>query len=142
VTSVVPLPANQAQALMDQAEAGAYHSFSPYSQFAVGAALLMQDGTVIPGCNVENASYGLTLCAERTALVSAISQGHRQPVAIAVWAQITPHHAITPCGACRQMLSEWLPPSAPVVMRHLTTGELVQRSVAELLPHGFVLPSI
>ncbi|XP_045162924.2 cytidine deaminase-like [Mercenaria mercenaria] len=82
------------------------NSYSCYSKFRVGAALLCQDGTVIKGCNVENASYGLTICAERTALVKAVSEGHRKFKAIAIASDLS-NSIITPCGACRQFLVEF-----------------------------------
>ena len=83
------------------------HAYSPYSKVRVGAALLSEDGRVFTGCNVENASYGLTCCAERTALVKAVSEGARAFRAIAI-ATDRPR-ALMPCGACRQMLSEFAP---------------------------------
>lgn len=78
-------------------------AYAPHSHFYVGAALLAADGTIVPGCNVENASYSLCICAERTAAVSAICTGHRDFVAIA----IASHGGVTPCGACRQFLAEF-----------------------------------
>ena len=89
-------------------------AYAPYSKFRVGAALLSDDGTIFTGCNVENRSFGLTICAERTAIVKAISSGHRSFKAIAV---STPDSEIPvgPCGACRQVLSEFMPLASPVV---------------------------
>ncbi len=83
------------------------HSQAPYSRFRVGAALLCEDGTIVSGVNVESASYGLTICAERSALVSALSQGHRNFLALAVDAST--EQPICPCGACRQLLVEYCP---------------------------------
>jgi cytidine deaminase len=82
-------------------------AYAPYSNFPVGAALLAGDGTVFTGCNVENASYGLSICAERTAVFKAVSAGQRRFTAIAI-AGNTPG-PITPCGACRQVLSQFAP---------------------------------
>ena len=82
-------------------------AYSPYSKVRVGAALLAQDGQVFTGCNVENASYGATLCAERTALAQAVSAGQQQFVALAIWA--SPESLLMPCGICRQMLFEFSP---------------------------------
>lgn len=81
------------------------HSYSPYSHYAVGAALLTTEGEIIQGCNVENASYGLTQCAERSALVAAVSQGKKEFVAIVV----ATRDGGLPCGACRQVLNEFTP---------------------------------
>lgn len=79
------------------------HAYAPYSNYPVGAALLMEDGAVVTGVNVENASYGLTNCAERTAVFKAISQGYRKILAVAV----ATDNAGSPCGACRQVLTEF-----------------------------------
>ncbi len=108
-------------------------AFAPYSEFRVGAALLAEDGTVFTGCNVESASYGLTICAERVALVKGISEGRTRFVAVAVVAdtqRLTP-----PCGACRQLLWEFAP-DATVTLANLA-GQTAQYAMRELLPHGF-----
>lgn len=108
-------------------------AFAPYSGFRVGAALLADNGTVITGCNVESASYGLTLCAERVALVKAVSEGYVRFTAVAVVAdteRLTP-----PCGACRQLLWEFAP-DATVTLANLQ-GLTAQYTVRGLLPHGF-----
>jgi cytidine deaminase len=119
--------------LIEAAARARDRSFAPYSNFRVGAALEADDGTIIAGCNVESASYGLTICAERVALVKAISDGVRGFRRIAVVtdaAELTP-----PCGACRQLLWEFAP-DAEVVLANLAGKTAVYR-VAELLPHGF-----
>lgn len=90
--------------LMRAAHLVARRAHSPYSEIQVGAALLCADGSVVRGCNVESASYGLTQCAERAALTAAIALGKREFVALAIWAN-TPR-VLMPCGACRQVLSE------------------------------------
>src|SRR5262249_38655544 len=95
------------QALMREAEAARASSYSPYSRFAVGAALLGRSGVVHHGCSVENASFGLTCCAERTAVFKAVSAGEREFEAIAVTARAG--HGAPPCGACRQVLAEFSP---------------------------------
>jgi cytidine deaminase len=106
---------------------------APYSGFAVGAALEADDGSVIAGCNVESASYGLTVCAERIALFRALFDGHRGFRRIAV---VTDTPAPTPpCGACRQLLWEFAP-DAEVILANLT-GALVRYTVRELIPHAF-----
>ena len=112
------------------------HEFSyvPYSGFPVGAALLCADGTVFTGCNVENAAFGSTICAERTALLKAVSEGHREDwVAIAVAGRGADY--CWPCGSCRQMLYEFAPDLRVLVARG--DGEFQAVSLSELLPHGF-----
>ena len=108
-------------------------AYAPYSHFRVGAALECDDGTVYGGCNVENAAYGSCICAERTALVKAVSEGHRGFVRLAVAGDSEDY--CWPCGACRQMLREFadeLP--IEVVNRN---GESFSTTLAELLPHSF-----
>ena len=90
------------QKLMDCAIKARENAYSPYSHFAVGAALLCEDGTLFEGCNIENASYGLTNCAERTAIFKAVSEGHIKFKALAVVADT--EGPCAPCGACRQVL--------------------------------------
>ena len=92
---------------MHEAEIARRHAYAPYSKFRVGAALLAADGTVVHGCNVENASLGLSICAERNAMWKAVSMGLRDFVAVAVTAE--PNHGGSPCGACRQVLHEFAP---------------------------------
>ena len=109
-------------------------SYVPYSNFPVGAALLCADGTVFTGCNVENAAYGSTICAERTALVKAVSEGHRDDwVRLAVVGNSQDY--CWPCGACRQMLYEF----APDLILHVARADrrFVTLPLTELLPHGF-----
>src|SRR5262245_17989238 len=95
-----------AERLLVAARGAATRAYAPYSS-PVGAAVLTADGTVVTGCNVENASYGLTVCAERTAVFSAVAAGHRTIVGVAVTAPRVV--TITPCGACRQVLNEFKP---------------------------------
>ena len=125
-------------ALVAAARAAAAHSYSPYSHYAVGAALLAKDGRVFAGCNVENASYGLTNCAERTALFKAVSEGRRAFRAIAIVGGTAKALAL-PCGACRQALAEFCPPDLPVAVAPLRRGAPVVRALAEYLPHSFAL---
>lgn len=109
-------------------------SYVPYSHFPVGAALLCADGTVFTGCNVENAAYGSTICAERTALLKAISEGHRedwQTIAIAGRGE----DYCWPCGSCRQMLYEFAPNLRVLAARG--DGQFQCVPLSELLPHGF-----
>ena len=101
-------------ALFSEARKAADFAYAPYSKFRVGAALLCEDGTVFTGCNVENRSFGLTICAERNAVLKAVSCGQRSFIALAV---STPdsESPVAPCGACRQVLSEFMVPSSPVL---------------------------
>ena len=124
------------QPLLDVARQARARAYAPYSGFQVGAALLMEDGAIVAGCNVENRSYGLTICAERGALSAAVAQGHGRPRAIAVLTDTSPPSA--PCGMCRESLQE-LAAGAPVLLAN-TAGERVETTVSELLPMPFVLP--
>jgi len=115
------------EALAAQAEA-----YAPYSRFAVGAALLGVDGRIYRGCNVENVSYGLTVCAERNAIGHAVVSGTRGFLALVV---VTPASSpVVPCGMCRQVLAEFLP-SFPV--RAYAGGGMLETTVEALLPHAF-----
>lgn len=106
-------------------------SYSPYSNYAVGAALLCADGRVFQGCNIENASFGLTNCAERTAMFKAISEGAQEFTTIAIAASGS---APWPCGACRQVLNEFAPGIRVIVT---WDGNVDEMSLDQLLPHGF-----
>ena len=121
--------------LLDRARAAANHAYAPYSEFPVGAAALAADGSVHIGSNVENASYGLTICAERAAVSAAISAGHRQIVAVAVSAPKVSH--TTPCGACRQFLNEFKPAKIDmaIILDDREAGEVVW--LDDLLPRAF-----
>jgi cytidine deaminase len=124
-----------AEQLLAAAREAAKRAYAPYSDFPVGAAVLTADGTVVTGCNVENASYGLTVCAERTAVFAAAAAGHRAIVAVAVTA---PRVAtVTPCGACRQVLNEFKPRGGDliVVLDGPDGPQLV--ALADLLPRAF-----
>ena len=120
--------------LVDLAVAMLERSYAPYSGFPVGAALLCRDGSVFTGCNVENAAYGSAICAERTALLKAVSEGHRDDwVTMAVVGN--GEQPCWPCGACRQMLYEFCPE-----LELLVAGKdrSIQRvKLSDLLPHGF-----
>lgn len=127
--SVVP----QADALAAAALAARLHAWAPYSRFAVGAALLCEDGTIVTGCNVENASYGLTVCAERTAVLKAVSEGRRRFVAIAIATDM--EEPATPCGMCRQVLAEFAL-ELPVLLVN-PAGARRTLHLSELLPGAF-----
>ena len=109
------------------------HAYAPYSRFQVGAALLAKDGRVFTGCNVENASYGATNCAERTAVFKAVSEGCREFDAIAIVASSGEH--IPPCGICRQVLAEFMPDGKVILDSH--EKGMVTYLVRELLPLQF-----
>ncbi|RAL25863.1 cytidine deaminase [Thermoflavimicrobium daqui] len=109
-------------------------AYVPYSKFPVGAALIAEDGTVFLGCNIENASYGLTNCAERTAIFKAVSEGHTKFKGLAVIAD-TPG-PVSPCGACRQVIAEFCEPDMKVWLTNLNR-EVTETTVTELLPGSF-----
>lgn len=112
-------------------------AWAPYSGFLVGAALLAEDGTIWTGCNVENRSYGLCICAERTAIAKAVSEGRRRFLAIAVVTDTSP--PATPCGMCRETLNEFAPVDLPVLVANLD-GERAELRLRALHPSPFVLP--
>jgi cytidine deaminase len=121
---------------MAEAERARAQAYAPYSKFDVGAALLTRDGRIVHGCNVENASFGLSICAERNALWKAVSEGERDFVAIAVTAGRS--GGASPCGACRQVLHEFAP--GLVVYWRDGSGRLVKDTIADLLKKPFVWP--
>ncbi len=123
------------EALIASARGAAEHSYSPYSGFRVGAALLLENGAVVTGTNVENVSFGLTICAERSALVRAVAE-HGSGIRIRAVAVVNGNNAASPpCGACRQMLAEFTEPDAPVVFP-AADGARTMR-FADLLPCSF-----
>ena len=122
---------SEAMSLMEHARLAASASYAPYSRFTVGAAVLLSDGVIITGTNVENASYGLTICAERSALVATISAGRSDILAIAAWTSVP---TAAPCGACRQFIYEF-GSDIEVVFKH--NDNIVTRTISELLPFGF-----
>ena len=120
--------------LLALARDAAQNAHCPYSKFQVGAALLTSDGNVFCGCNVENASYGLTICAERNAVCAAIAAGYRDFVSIALVAT----RIATPCGACRQFLAEFVQPTFRVLVGSLSAADKHQvYTMEDLLPHHF-----
>ena len=124
------------QQLISEAGAARAKAHAPYSNFQVGAALLARDGRVFHGCNVENASYGLTNCAERTAFFSAIAQGCKPGDFTALAVIGATEGPIAPCGACRQVILELGGNSLPVVLANLK-GDTLHTTAAEQLPHAF-----
>ena len=128
-----------ASQLTEAALAAAEHSYSPYSGFRVGAALQLTSGEIVTGTNVENVSYGLTICAERSALVRAVAQFGPQ-IRIATVAVVNLNGAPSPpCGACRQVLAEFMDAGATISFPSGATGSLEATTlpIGELLPHGF-----
>ncbi|MED4016495.1 MULTISPECIES: cytidine deaminase [Sutcliffiella] len=121
-------------ALIEEAKSARERAYVPYSKFKVGAALLMRDGKVFKGCNIENASYGMTNCAERTALFKAYSEGETEVAAIAVVADTD--RPVPPCGACRQVISELCSKDTKVILTNLK-GDIQELTVEELLPGAF-----
>ncbi len=119
------------QSLLDAAKQAASRAYAPYSKFTVGAAILLQDGSMVAGCNVENASYGATICAERVAATTAVAAGHKDWKAIAI---VSPT-GVSPCGMCRQFMSEFAP-QLPIYYGSLTTevDELKFATLDQLLP--------
>ncbi len=111
-------------------------SYSPYSKFAVGAALLTKDGKVFVGANVENSSYPLCMCAERNALYNAMMNGYKKEDFVALALSADTDEPCSPCGACRQVISELFPKNAPIIMTNLKGGEK-EVTIEELLPFAF-----
>jgi cytidine deaminase len=120
--------------LIEEAKKGMERAYVPYSKFKVGAALLTKEGKVIRGANIENASYGLTNCAERTAIFKAVSENERFFSAMAVVADTD--GPVSPCGACRQVLSEFCDSDMPVYLSNLK-GDVMETTVGKLLPYSF-----
>jgi cytidine deaminase len=124
---------NAITSLIQAAWAAWTQAYAPYSRFAVGAAVESEDGRIFAGCNVENASYGLTLCAERNALAQAVAAGQRRfRRLVVVTDTVTP---TSPCGACRQWLWELAPAAEVILVNRQGVGQRL--TVAELLPHAF-----
>ncbi|MEO7597662.1 MAG: cytidine deaminase [Opitutus sp.] len=120
------------------ARAAAKKAYCPYSEFPVGAAVLSLSGMTYRGCNVENASFGLCNCAERTALFSAVAAGERKITAVAIY---TPTQTATaPCGACRQALNEFS--DGMLVISTCDSRDRIERPLAELLPASFGPPNL
>jgi cytidine deaminase len=119
--------------LIAQATAASANAHAPYSGFDVGAALLTSSGNIVLGCNVENATFGATVCAERNAIANAVVQGHRDFEALAV---ITPaDHPVAPCGICRQVLAEFCDDLE--ILMVTTSDDRLYVTLDELLPHRF-----
>lgn len=129
---MINLTATQEQLLFDAAKSAQQRAYAPYSQYPVGAALMVQDGAIFTGCNIENAAYPATICAERTAAVKAVSEGHRVFTAMALITET----GGAPCGICRQVLNEFGPTMAVYIYQN--GGKLIHKTTLDtLLPFSF-----
>ncbi|MBQ3113793.1 MAG: cytidine deaminase [Phascolarctobacterium sp.] len=122
------------QELLNAALSARERAYAPYSKFLVGAAVLAKSGKIYTGCNIENASYGLTVCAERNALFSAVGAGEREFTALCVVGDT--EAPISPCGACRQVMAEFK--VSRIILANLR-GDVKEYTLEELLPYGFSL---
>ncbi|HHY10162.1 MAG TPA: cytidine deaminase [Firmicutes bacterium] len=120
--------------LLEEAIKARERAYVPYSDFKVGAAVLTKGGKVFTGCNIENAAFGPTICAERTAIFKAVSEGYREFRALAV-VTATPNPA-SPCGVCRQVIAEFFQADTPIYLGNLQ-GDLVKSNIEKLLPGAF-----
>lgn len=127
------MTAEEIEALVTEAQNARNKAYVPYSGFAVGAALLCRDKSVITGCNIENVSYGLTNCAERTAIFKGVSEGKKNFIALAVVANSS--EPVAPCGACRQVMAEF---KIPLVIMANLNGQRKVMTLQELLPYSFL----
>lgn len=120
--------------LLEAALAARERAYAPYSKFLVGAAVRAESGKIYTGCNIENASYGLTVCAERNALFNAVGVGERKFTALCVVGDT--EEPISPCGACRQVMAEF---KVPCIILANLQGDVKEYTLEELLPYGFTL---
>jgi len=123
---------------IDEALLARSKAYTPYSNFKVGAAILLKDGSYVHGANVENASFGLSNCAERSALFSLYSQGYKKEDIVSITIIANDHGPVSPCGACRQVMHELMPKNTKVYLAN-TKGEIKEMTTDELLPYAFVL---
>jgi cytidine deaminase len=133
---VAPINAMTARLVM-AARRARRSAYAPFSQFRVGASVLDERGRIHIGCNVENASYGLTICAERNAVAAALVAGARRIVAVVVITQASP--PASPCGACRQVLAEFAGDDTPIVLAGTSGKKAEQTTLGDLLPRAFRL---
>jgi cytidine deaminase len=123
-------------ALIREAIKARKNSYSPYSKFAVGAALLCKDGKIFYGANIENASYPLCMCAERNAIYGAYNNGYSKDDLEALVIIADSDKPVSPCGACRQVINELFPQDGKIIMANLD-GEYIETTIKELLPYAF-----
>ncbi|MBE6887252.1 MAG: cytidine deaminase [Ruminococcaceae bacterium] len=129
---------NVCRTLADAAVKARENAYAPYSKFRVGAAVMGIDGNIYTGCNIENVSYGLTMCAERTAIYKMVSQGCTKFTAIAIAAGEKPTDS-APCGACRQVMGEFCHDiNKTLVVMASATGEYIEETLAGILPYPFI----
>ena len=121
--------------LIEKAKEASLNAYAPYSNFKVGACVLTDKGNIYQGCNFENASYGLSICAERNAIGTAVANGETKIKAIAIYSPNM--YNCTPCGACRQVISEFKTDETVVIT--VAGNEIITNSIEELLPGGFTL---
>lgn len=122
--------------LLDMALIARCNAYAPYSKFKVGAAILLTNGKYITGCNIENSSYGLTNCAERTALFKLISEGYTKGDVVAMCITGDTDDVIYPCGACLQVMSELLKNDTPILLTNINR-RMKETTISELLPYQF-----
>ena len=120
--------------LFEAAKAASENAYSPYSNFEVGAAVLTKNNKIFTGCNIENASFGVTVCAERTAIFKAVSDGEREFEAIAIY--VNSDQLFPPCGVCRQVMSEF---SSDMIVIYGNDKKIVESDIMKLLPESFSL---
>jgi cytidine deaminase len=123
---------------IDEALLARSRAYTPYSNFKVGAAIQLKNGKYIHGANIENASFGLTNCAERSALYSLYSQGYQKEDIVSITVIANDHGPVSPCGACRQVMHELMPKGTKIILANLK-GETMETTPDGLLPYAFVL---
>ncbi len=120
--------------LMNRAKEAAQSAYAPYSQYKVGSAILTSDGTIFTGCNIENVSYGLTICAERVVIYKAVSEGYKDFKTLAIYA--SDNKLPYPCGACLQVISEFCQELDIYISN--SKGEVIKEKKSSLIPHPFI----
>ena len=123
--------------LIKEATNASKNTYSPYSNFPVGAALLTKDNKIYKGCNIENASFGLTNCAERTCMFTAYADGVKKQDIVAIAIYSPKDHMVSPCGACRQVMVELLPMDCKVYLAYNDNKDIYETTVKELMPLTF-----
>lgn len=131
-----PLLEEKFSEMYEAALNGYKNAYTPYSNFKVGASLLLKNGKIIYGCNIENSSYGLTNCAERTTLFKAVSEGFSKDDFVAFMIIAKTNEPVSPCGACRQVMRELMHPQTPVILTNLDK-KIKETTVEKLLPYSF-----
>ena len=128
----------EALELIEAASRARENAHAPYSHFRVGASLRSKEGTIVTGVNFENCSYGLTVCAERNVLATAVGQGIRGEDIVEIAVVVEAEEAASPCGACRQVLAELLSLDTPIILHNLRHSQTVSITLGELLPCAFL----